>query len=118
MSGSCVLSLRRLQAAVKTATGVDVPALPMARALLEQMGAGSLRFDRDSLETHERRLRNWQAADSALLSNAPIGGGAHQQQAYASYLEEARAAGLEPMSFNTFKLRVYNLPGLSRVPAE
>lgn len=116
MSGSCVSSLRRLQAAVEQASGVAVPTIALTEALLANLGADSLRFERPSLAAHRDRLRNWQLADQILLSEARGCRLEDLQRAYDLYSEQARDAGLPPLLFSTFRLRSYDLPGLQRKP--
>lgn len=108
MSGSPVATLRRIQAAVTVVAGVDIPSLPLTVALLKQMDSGSLRLDRSSLEAHRARLRNWQIADQIL--SAPGFDPETLREAYATYAERAKADGLTPMAFPTFRLRHYALP--------
>ncbi len=116
MSGSCVSSLRRLQAAVEKASGVAVPTLALTEALLDNLGADSLRFERPSLASHRDRLRNWQMADRVLMAEARGCKLEDLQRAYEIYSAQAVAADLPPLLFSTFRLRTYNLPGLQRKP--
>lgn len=106
MSGSPVVTLRRLQSAISSAAGVDVESLPLVSALVEQMEAGSLRFDRPSLLAHRDRLRNWQIADKVISASGCT------PSTHAAYVAEAANAGLVPMAWPTFRLRGYALPGV------
>jgi len=112
MSGSPVVTIRKIQAAVSSVAGIDVPSLSLTEALLAQMDSDSLRLDRTSLEAHRTRLRNWQLADKTL--SEPHWAPEQLREAYAAYVERARGAGLEPMAFPTFRLRNYNLPSPPR----
>lgn len=124
MSGSPVVTLRRIQEAVKSAGGQDITTLDLSRGLIAQMGeTGSLRLDLTSLKVHHDRLLNWQIADRLILAAPPDEdddrpGRLSQDllaSLYASYTPLAEAAGLVPMAFATFRLRAYAAPTSSRV---
>lgn len=106
MSGSPVVTLRRLQTAIKESAGVDVESLALVEALVEQMDAGSLRFDRPSLLAHRDRLRNWQIADRVISQSGCT------PSTHATYAADASKEGLAPMAWPTFRLRGYALPGV------
>jgi hypothetical protein len=115
MSGSPVLNLRRVQMAVKLATGHDVSTVDLCLALLGQMGGtNKIALDRTSLKVHHSRLRNWQIADS-LIRASILAAAARPSQAdlaalYATYCAEAESAGLIPMAPATFRLRSFSAP--------
>jgi hypothetical protein len=122
MSGSPVVTLRRIQEAVKSAGGQDITTLDLSRCLIAQMGeTGSLRLDLVSLKVHHDRLLNWQIADR-LIMGAPPGdedepgrlSQAKLADLYSAYTAQAEAAGLVPMAYATFRLRAYAAPTSNR----
>lgn len=115
MSGSPVLNLRRVQMAVKLATGHDVSTVDLCSALLGQMGAtNKIALDRTSLKVHHSRLRNWQIADSILRASIAAASVRPSQAElmllYATYCTQAEDAGLIPMAPATFRLRSFSSP--------
>jgi hypothetical protein len=119
MSGSPVLNLRRVQMAVKNATGLDVSTVDLCHALLVQMGAtNKIALDRTSLKVHHARLLNWQIADSVVMEAlASLGGRLSQSdinRLYDAYVPLAEKADLVPMAPATFRLRAYAAPAPTR----
>lgn len=123
MSGSPVVSLRRLQSVVHRVTGRHVSSLDLASALLGAMDSGSFRFERCSLKAYRDRLRNWQMADSLIIATWDA---ERPKQAlafrsarldlptiYETYRKRAEAEGLAPFAFVTFRIRAYELTSVS-----
>jgi hypothetical protein len=116
MSSSPVHSLRTLQAAIKKATGVEVPLLDLSKVLLDHMASSTLRFSRDALRIYHDRLRNWRTADQIVMRKFHAirrdrkATQADIEALYAIYQAEAQAQGLELMGLGTFRQRAYQIP--------